>query len=93
MDEGARQTFCPAGGWGWRTDPLQVPSGRAKHAPHGNAGALGSDGIFLSSNRSSNTSIVGTKDGVITARSTTRKPERDRWLPDEFADLRGGSRA
>ena len=59
----------------------KYPTKGPKHAPHGNIGALGADGIFLGYNRSVNTFVLATKDGLVTARSITRKPESDRWLP------------
>jgi hypothetical protein len=63
----------------------KYPSKGPKHAPDGNIGALGADGIFLGYSRSSNTFVVATKDGIVTARSITRKPESDRWLPEHLA--------
>lgn len=58
------------------------PTKGPQHAPHGNIGPLGADGIFLGFSWSSNPLIVGTKDGIVTARLATRKPESDRWLPE-----------
>ena len=67
----------------------KYPTKGPKHAPHGNIGPLGADGIFLGFSWSSNTFILGTKDGIVTARSITRKPESDRWLPELLADIKG----
>ena len=65
----------------------KYPSKGPKHAPDGNIGALGADGIFLGYSRSSNTFVVATKDGIVTARSITRKSESDRWLPEHLAGI------
>jgi hypothetical protein len=45
----------------------KYPTKGPKHAPHGNIGALGADGIFLGYNRSVNTFVIATKDGLATA--------------------------
>ena len=65
----------------------KFPSKGPKHAPQGNVGPLGDDGIFLGFSWFSNTFIVGTKNGVIAVRSVTRKPESDRWIPDDLAGI------
>ena len=56
------------------------PTKGPQHAPDGNMGALGAEGVFLGYNRSSNTFVVGTDDGrIVEPRSIARRPERQRW--------------
>ena len=67
----------------------RYPTKGPRHDPHGNVGALGADGLFLGSNRHSNTFMAWTGSEYVSARSVARKPESDRWLPDAVADTNG----
>ena len=64
------------------------PSKGPRHAPDGNMGALGGQGIFLGYNMFSSTFRVYTEDGPLEARSITRRPESDRWNGEELAGVR-----
>ena len=66
---------------------FRYPSKGPRHAPHGNVGPLGGDGVFLGYDRSSSTFIVFTAEGIVAARSITRKPESDRWCPEFMAQV------
>ena len=51
----------------------KYPGKGPQHNPHGNAGPLGSDGIFLGYNRANNTFMISAADGqLVTSRSITR---------------------
>ena len=64
----------------------RYPTKGPRHNPHGNAGALGAEGTFLGYNRNSNTFIISDENGdMTTARSITRRPEKDRWNPEAMA--------
>ncbi len=65
----------------------KFPSKGPQHAPYGNMGAVGGEGVFLGYSRQSNTFIVATESGITTARSVTRRPERDRWSADALARI------
>ena len=49
--------------------PYRLPSKGPHHDPDGNMGARWVEATFLGYNRSSNTYILSTKDGIATARS------------------------
>ena len=62
------------------------PNKGPNHAPDGNMGTLGGEGVFLGHNRTSNTFVVGTEGGsVVETRSITRRPERQRWNAERLA--------
>ena len=64
------------------------PSKGPGHAPDGNMGTLGGEGVFLGYNRAQNTFVVGTMDGRITfCRSISRRPEQQRWNPTALAAI------
>ena len=66
----------------------RFPPKGPRHAPEGNMGPLGAEGVFLGFNRSSNTYIVATSDGrCIFARAVTRRAERERYDPQALADI------
>ena len=67
---------------------FRFPGKGPHHAPDGNIGALGGDGIFLAYSRNSNTFMVSTSEGVVAVRSTTRRPERERWSHEGLAKIR-----
>ena len=57
----------------------RFPAKGPRHAPAGNMGPLGDEGIFLGFHRSSNSYVVSTNDGrCIVARAVTRRTERER---------------
>ena len=67
----------------------RFPAKGPRHAPEGNMGPLGAEGIFLGFHRSSNTYIVGASDGqFVRARAVTRRAERERWNPQALATER-----
>ena len=66
----------------------RYPTKGPRHAPDGNIGALGRDGTFLGYDRFSNTFLIETVDGLVQARSITRKPETERWSADGLAGVR-----
>ncbi len=66
----------------------RYPSKGPRHAPDGNIGALGHDGVFLGYDRFSNTFMIETDDGLVHARSITRKPEADRWNTEKLSSVR-----
>ena len=47
--------------------------------PDGNMGARLQDGVFVGFNRSANTYIVATEEGIVYARSIYRRPAANRW--------------
>jgi len=57
-------------------------------APDGNMGARWGEAIFLGFSRASNTYILGTKDGIITARSISRQPVPNRWSHEALSSLK-----
>ncbi len=66
----------------------KFPGKGPRHAPYGNMGATGGEGVFLGYNRQSNTFIVATESGIVMARSITRRPERERWQAEALARVR-----
>ena len=56
----------------------KFPGKGPQHAPDGNMGSTGCECVFLGYSRQSNTFIVHTVNGIIHARSITRRPEGDR---------------
>ena len=66
----------------------RFPTKGPRHAPHGNMGPLGDEGVFLGFHKSQNSYVIGTKDGsCVFTRSITRRAERDRWNPQALADV------
>ena len=66
----------------------KFPPKGPRHAPEGNMGPLGAEGIFLGLHRSTNSYLVATNDGgCVHARSVTRRPEQDRWDAQALADV------
>ena len=65
----------------------KYPSKGPQHAPHGNVGALGSDGIFVGYSLESNTFQVWTPNGMVYPRSITRKPPSERWNAEEIGKV------
>ncbi len=63
------------------------PSKGPQHAPQGNMGATGGEGVFLGFSRRSNTYLVITENGLVEARSITRRPEQDRWRAEDLARI------
>ena len=67
----------------------KYPSKGPGHAPQGNMGPLGGEGVFLGYSRAQNTFVVGTEDGrAILCRSIARRPEQQRWRPETLAGVR-----
>ncbi len=66
----------------------RYPSKGPRHAPDGNLGALGHDGTFLGYDRFSNTFVLETTNGLVQARSITRKPETERWSAERLSSVR-----
>ena len=65
------------------------PSKGPGHAPQGNMGALGGEGVFLGYSRAQNTFVVGTEDGrTILCRSIARRPVQQRWNAAALAGIR-----
>ena len=64
------------------------PSKGPRHAPDGNMGTLGGQGVFLGYNVFSSTFRVYTENGPLDARAITRRPESDRWNSDELSGVR-----
>ena len=66
----------------------RFPAKGPQHAPGGNMGPLGDEGVFLGYHRSSNTFMVGTKDGgLVRARGVARRNEAERWSAQALADV------
>ena len=58
----------------------RYPTKGRQHNPHGNAGALGGEGVFLGYSKFSSIFVVGLADGSwVETRSVARKPEDERW--------------
>ncbi len=73
----------------------RYPGKGPKHAPDGNMGALGAEGVFVGYNPISNTFVVITETGKVEARSVTRRPESERWQLEKLSTitaLPGGGR-
>ncbi len=66
----------------------RYPAKGPQHAPDGNTGALGKEGVFLGFNRGSNTFHIATADGYVAARSISRVPEQERWKTSGLEQLR-----
>ncbi len=66
----------------------KLPSKGPQSKPDGNMGTRMLEGVFLGYNRSSNTYIIGTVDGITLARSITRMPEPDRWSDKVLSELK-----
>ena len=67
------------------THPTKGPH----HHPQGNVGAQGGEGVFIGYNRTNRTFTASFGDGKpLSARSVTRRPERERWSADALATVR-----
>ena len=67
------------------THPTKGP----RHDPQGNVGAQGGEGVSVGFNRTNHTFTVSLEDGqLVSARSVTRRPERDRWDAEALAKVR-----
>ncbi len=66
----------------------RYPSKGPRHAPEGNMGALGGQGVFTGYNMFSSTFRIYTENGPLDARSITRRPEADRWSCEGLAGIR-----
>ena len=58
----------------------KLPTKGPQSRPDGNMGTRWLEGVFLGFNRSSNTYIVATEDGVVSRRTLYRKPIENRWM-------------
>ena len=67
---------------------MEMPSHGPLSPKDGNMGVKWDDGTFLGNHRSSNTSFVGTQNGLHMVRSIQRKPMRDRWIAEELSKLK-----
>ena len=66
----------------------KFPGKGPQHAPQGNMGPLGDEAVFLGYHRTSNTFVLGTKDGkCVRARAVARRSEADRWSAAALADV------
>ena len=65
----------------------KLPSKGPRANPDGNMGTKWLEGIFLGFSRSSNSHLVGTNEGVVTARSIYRRPAASRWSVDRATGL------
>jgi hypothetical protein len=65
----------------------RYPSKGPLHAPDGNIGALGAEGIFLGYSTGSNTFRVFGEQGLVAARSMTRRSHADRWSADALSKI------
>ena len=65
------------------------PTKGPRHNPHGNIGAQGGEGVFLGYDRTNHTFTVSLEDGqLVSARSVTRRPERERWNAEALSNVR-----
>ena len=65
------------------------PTKGPRHDPHGNIGAQGGEGVFLGYDRTNHTFTVSLEDGqLVSARSVTRRPERERWNAEALSKVR-----
>ena len=63
------------------------PSKGPRHAPDGNMGELGSEGVFIGYDRGANTFIVATDSGWVHARSISRVQASERWNSERLAKI------
>ena len=66
----------------------KLPSKGKDSKPDGNMGTKWLEGVFLGFSRSSISYLVGTSDGVVTARSVYRRPMDVRWSFDRLLELK-----
>ena len=66
----------------------RYPNKGPLHAPDGNVGALGAEGLFLGYSTGSNTFRVIGEHGLVAARSMTRRSQEARWSADALAKIR-----
>ena len=64
--------------------PAKGPQSRSD----GNMGTQWLQGVFLGFNRSSNTYVVATDDGVVSCRSLCRKPIENPWMAERILQLK-----
>ena len=57
----------------------KLPSKGPQHDAAGNMTSRRGQGIFLGYSRDSNANVIGTSDGIATARAVERRPLEDRW--------------
>ena len=57
----------------------KLPTKGPRSQPDGNMGTKWDDGVFLGFNRSANTYIVATTEGIVNVRSIYRRPQANRW--------------
>ncbi len=65
----------------------KLPNKGPMHQPEGNMGPQQREAVFLGHNRSSNTYRLATADGLVAARSITRRPLSERWQPEALAQI------
>ena len=66
----------------------RYPSKGQLHAPDGNTGTLGAEGLFLGYSAGSNTFRVIGDQGLVAARSMTRRSHDARWSAEALAKIR-----
>ena len=66
----------------------KLPTKGPRSKPDGNMGTRWLEGVFLGFNRSSNTYIIATEDGVESCRSLYRKPIENRWMAERILQLK-----
>ena len=65
----------------------KLPNKGPMHQPEGNMGPQHREAVFLGHNRSSNTYRLASAEGLIAARSITRRPLSERWQPEALAQI------
>ncbi len=65
----------------------KLPAKGPHSAPDGNMGTRWLEGCFLGFHRSSNTYIIGTPQGTVTARALMRRPIENRWKAEAMSQL------
>ena len=65
----------------------KLPSKGPQSTPDGNMGSRWLEGVFLGYNRSSNSYIVATEAGTVSARSLYRRPIANRWSLERISAI------
>ncbi len=65
----------------------KLPQKGPKANPDGNMGTQWREAVFLGHNKHANTFVLGTKEGVVYARSATRRPLSERWNAARLGEL------
>ena len=65
----------------------KLPSKGPQSAPDGNMGSRWLEGVFLGYNRSSNSYVIATEAGTVSARSLYRRPIANRWSLERISAI------